>query len=766
MATSMQPELPWNVAGIAPEARDAARTSARREGLSVGEWLTRRILRGLPQSEAAANEWWFAENDPSRAPSNENPSRNGSKRDDDRLQDILRRTNDVRHSETKTAPRNALAPIENPAGRDSETAEQLNDRIVRLDARIARVEIRAAAEEAKNAEAVKALQTRIAELTGQISKTAAHSAAQDAQLAKAIEAVGEKLLRSSSETDERRNAMQARIDTIAEDMASIGETLTESREDGERQLRGVEDRVVVMGTAVEAVRHQGDEVERLGGSLDQLTRRVVTNEEEYLNNVERFEGRLARIEANTGDANIDRRLQSIEQALADMSRLIEENTPGKPVTADALDQPMDLRPDVALPSDAPPPIGAVAAVPILDFPPFPEKPKSDFAPTPQSAASSAPDLRARTQSAPLLDNPPKRPIPAEVESFLAAARRNARGGNSQPRSTFSWIDSAGQKKAEETHTRLILLGALGLVALAAVGTGLYLSNSARIPAAAPPVTARPEHHAVIATRKKPALTTTRPRFARSTSSASIPPGKITVTPTKARPVQTPARLGNVTTAVPVRVAAALTPQQRLAALAASGNAAAQEVLGLEYLDGDGVAVNEAEGAKWLERAATNGEAVAAYRLGTLYERGHGVATNAAKAAQWYAIAAKTGNCKAMHNLAVAYAQGSGVHKDMSLAAQWFSRAASLGLADSQFNLAVLYERGLGVPQSLGQAYKWYSIAAAQGDAESRTRMDAIASQLSAVDKAAAEKSAIHFQPAPTDRSANAPPVAASLVGGT
>src|ERR1700729_1986004 len=43
----MRAELPWNVAGISPEAREAARAAARREGLSVGEWLTRCILRSF-----------------------------------------------------------------------------------------------------------------------------------------------------------------------------------------------------------------------------------------------------------------------------------------------------------------------------------------------------------------------------------------------------------------------------------------------------------------------------------------------------------------------------------------------------------------------------------------------------------------------------------------------------------------------------------------------------------------------------------------------
>ena len=41
----MRPDMPWNVAGIPPEAREAARAAARREGLSVGEWMAREILR-------------------------------------------------------------------------------------------------------------------------------------------------------------------------------------------------------------------------------------------------------------------------------------------------------------------------------------------------------------------------------------------------------------------------------------------------------------------------------------------------------------------------------------------------------------------------------------------------------------------------------------------------------------------------------------------------------------------------------------------------
>ena len=43
----MKHNLPWNVSGIPPEAREIARAPAAKEGVSVGEWLTRRILAAV-----------------------------------------------------------------------------------------------------------------------------------------------------------------------------------------------------------------------------------------------------------------------------------------------------------------------------------------------------------------------------------------------------------------------------------------------------------------------------------------------------------------------------------------------------------------------------------------------------------------------------------------------------------------------------------------------------------------------------------------------
>jgi localization factor PodJL len=196
------------------------------------------------------------------------------------------------------------------------------------------------------------------------------------------------------------------------------------------------------------------------------------------------------------------------------------------------------------------------------------------------------------------------------------------------------------------------------------------------------------------------------------------------------------------------------PLDKISALANAGRPDAQLMIGLKYLSGDGVAKNDAEAAKWISRSATQGNAVAEYWLGSLYQHGRGIAADPAQAIAWYDKAAAQGNRKAMHNLAIAYANGTGVAKDFMVAARWFTQAAQLGYVDSQFNLAVLYERGDGVPQSLLDAYKWYSIAAAQGDAESKARIDAIATQLSADDLAAAQKAAQTFKPASMQSAAN------------
>jgi localization factor PodJL len=193
-------------------------------------------------------------------------------------------------------------------------------------------------------------------------------------------------------------------------------------------------------------------------------------------------------------------------------------------------------------------------------------------------------------------------------------------------------------------------------------------------------------------------------------------------------------------------------QDRTATLAKGGDAQAQLLIGLRDLSKSDVA----DAAPWLERAAIQGVPVAQYRLATLYASGRGVPADKVKAFRWYLAAAQSGNRKAMSNLAVAYAQGDGIQKNPQEAGRWFLKAAQLGLSDAQFDLAILYERGLGVPQNLTDAYRWYVIAAKAGDKESKDRVDALSSQLTTEDRAAAETAAAEFKPLPMNARANEP----------
>src|ERR1700741_590447 len=92
----MRPDLPWNVAGIPPEAREAARAAARREGLSVGEWLTRRILRSFAdagdEEELNRDSWTANPMYRAQAPSQEppRPSRDASLETDEMLDRVSR----------------------------------------------------------------------------------------------------------------------------------------------------------------------------------------------------------------------------------------------------------------------------------------------------------------------------------------------------------------------------------------------------------------------------------------------------------------------------------------------------------------------------------------------------------------------------------------------------------------------------------------------------------------------------------------------------
>jgi TPR repeat protein len=77
-------------------------------------------------------------------------------------------------------------------------------------------------------------------------------------------------------------------------------------------------------------------------------------------------------------------------------------------------------------------------------------------------------------------------------------------------------------------------------------------------------------------------------------------------------------------------------------LAEAGDPEAQVALAGLYLDGLGVARDQAEGARWYRLAAEQGEPVAQMNLGDLYSRGQGVPRDLAQAYLWLSLSAAQG----------------------------------------------------------------------------------------------------------------------------
>ena len=154
----------------------------------------------------------------------------------------------------------------------------------------------------------------------------------------------------------------------------------------------------------------------------------------------------------------------------------------------------------------------------------------------------------------------------------------------------------------------------------------------------------------------------------------------------------------------------------LRAAAERGDAAAQNNLGLMYVNGRGVTQDYAQAVVWFRKAADQGNALGQYNLGVAYKDGNGVPQDDAQAVVWFRKAVDQGDADAQTNLGWMYSQGRGVAQDDVQAAAWFRKAADQGDAEAQFNLGTAYEMGWGVAQDYAEAMAWYRKAAAQGSA--------------------------------------------------
>ncbi|WP_068470518.1 SEL1-like repeat protein [Candidatus Protochlamydia phocaeensis] len=139
----------------------------------------------------------------------------------------------------------------------------------------------------------------------------------------------------------------------------------------------------------------------------------------------------------------------------------------------------------------------------------------------------------------------------------------------------------------------------------------------------------------------------------------------------------------------------------------------QQMLGIYYENGLGVALSEKNAVKYYRLAADQNDPIAQFFLGDMYKWGSGVEKSLAECLKYYKMSADQGYGPAQIKLADYY--DSDDVKDYKKAFEYYKLAADQGYAEAQCDVGFHYEYGKGVKKSAAKAIQYYELAAEQGD---------------------------------------------------
>lgn len=126
-------------------------------------------------------------------------------------------------------------------------------------------------------------------------------------------------------------------------------------------------------------------------------------------------------------------------------------------------------------------------------------------------------------------------------------------------------------------------------------------------------------------------------------------------------------------------------------LAEKDNPKSQLILGVMYVNGEGVLRSNKKAMYYLKKSAQQQEPLAYFFIGSMYEQGKGVKKDIQRAFSWYKQAADLGLDDAYYQLGQMYEYGVGVQKDLQQAIFWHTKAIDHGITKSQVNLGCIYD---------------------------------------------------------------------------
>jgi localization factor PodJL len=746
----MRAELPWNVAGIPPEAREAARAAARREGLSVGEWLTRRILRsfsgmeeeiptmsydnrapsgasldswGLPQSAASRRD---SEDMMARVGRSETESNEAWRRIEDQLRGLGRRldSSERSHSEANRVISRTAQEINISAREQAQVFDQLGLNVMALNERLERLERSAANDGIKDA--VKALHQGLSRLADQITATANNSASQTTQLAGNLEQLANRVGQARVDAEDGHKQLEERINVTAQSLA-------QRFDNAEQRLAGAEKTAQFNTNALDHAleKIEGAANQRAGDQVEQQRRAAQTEE-----SLHRLEDSIARLEMRLPDAAFERRLDGIENSVGGMVQRLENHDPAARFdsTMQALShrleslekehsdlvaemrtrrspEPPAFAPPAYEPqapvSYEPPPVAepAQAAFSESAFPGYTPESQDAFAPAGTPAGFSF-DIPPETTDpfAPTVDFGPEfedvfAAPQAEPENFLSQARRSARAAaekaEGERRGRFSgfWNRNEAAEGEEKAKPRYLIPAVLGLLVVLAVAAGLVLMQRAR------PVSG--ELAAAKVNPNGPTYSVPEPPDGQDTQFVVAPQAG-------GDQAQQPGDDTDYTTQ-----RSEPTPQKRTA-------------LPLQQRDVRNAPVNPVPdgrapaGMDRVIQMANAGNPVALTILGLRALDGtNGSAVNLPDAVKFLTQAAEKGQAVAQYRLGTLYERGQGVPTDAAKAAHFYELAANQGNRKAMHNLAVSFAGGTARGKNMAEAARWFAKAAALGLSDSQ-----------------------------------------------
>jgi TPR repeat protein len=153
-------------------------------------------------------------------------------------------------------------------------------------------------------------------------------------------------------------------------------------------------------------------------------------------------------------------------------------------------------------------------------------------------------------------------------------------------------------------------------------------------------------------------------------------------------------------------------------LAETGDAEAQAVLGLRYLNGvEGYPVNVPEAIKWLRKAVESGDPTAMAGLGLCYQNGTGVEQNHREAKKWMENSVAKGDALGQFLLGTWCLTGDNdaVSKDPNKAAELFRKSAEQECVSAMAHFGICLRDGIGIERDIEEAVKWLQKSVDQGD---------------------------------------------------